>query len=131
MDYLRDWRERIPTGTRLYTFLAIAVIAVIGLGYLLFVSSSIVPQLQARRELASQLTMAERDLLEAQTSQGGASEGLVQQVATAQARVDAAAGVFLSESEAADVLNSLYQYARESGVEITDLQTQPSPEANE
>lgn len=125
MNSLRDLRERIPTGDRLYTLLAAAAIVIIILGYFLFIRFSILPHLQTRNELASQLNSAERDLLEAQTSPGNTSGGLVQQVETAQARLDAAAGAFLSESEAAQVLNSLYRYAGESGVEITDLQTQP------
>jgi LysM repeat protein len=38
------------------------------------------------------------------------------------------AGAFLSDSQAAEVRNKLYQYASESQVEIANLQTQPPPE---
>ena len=128
MNNLRSLRERIPTGERLYTLLAIVAIVIITIGYFMFIRLSVLPHLQTRGELTSQLTSAERELLEAQASQGNTSDGLKQEVATAQARLDTAANAFLNESEAADVLNSLYQYASESGVEITDLQTQPGPE---
>lgn len=43
-------------------------------------------------------------------------------MAEAQAALDEAASIFLSEAEAAEVLNRLYQYADESDVEIVSLQ---------
>lgn len=131
MNQLSNLRERIPTGERLYALLAIALIIIIALGYFLFINSSLLPQLQIRREWASQLTQAERDLLEAEASQDNISDELVQKVATAQARLDAAASAFLDEAQAAEVLGSFYRYASESGVEITDVQTQPGPEEAE
>jgi tetratricopeptide (TPR) repeat protein len=131
MNYLRNWREYVPTKERLYPLLAIVAIVVIVLGYLLFIASAIVPQLRARRELTTQLALAKKDLMEAESAQAGAPEKLKEQVATAQARLDEAANVFLSEYQAAETLNKLYQYASESGVEITSLQTQPSPEEGE
>jgi LysM repeat protein/Tfp pilus assembly protein PilO len=128
MNYLQNWREYIPDKERLYPLLALVAIIVIGLGYFLFINSSILPQLRARREIASQLASAEIELRKAEKAQEGAPDRLKEQVATAQATLNEAASVFLSESQAAEVLNKLYQYASESGVEVTDMQAQPSPE---
>jgi LysM repeat protein len=127
MNYLENWREHIVAKERLYSLLALVVIIAIGFGDFLFVKSFIVPQLRVRKELASQLASAEKDLMGAEKAQEQAPEGLREQVATAQATLNEAANVFLSEAQAAEALNRLYQYASESGVEITDLQTQPSP----
>jgi len=131
MSQLGSLRERIPTGESLYTILAMVFIIVIALGLALFFSSSILPQLEIREGLASQLTSAEVALMEAEASRDHSTDDLVQQVATAQARLDAAANYFLDEAQAAQVLGSLYEYATKSGVEITDLQAQPLPEEKE
>ena len=128
MNYLQNWREYIPAKERLYPLLAIVAIVIIGLGYFLFINSSIVPQLRLRKELAIQLASAEKGLREAEKAKEGAPETLEEQVATAEATLNEAANVFLSESQAAEALNKLYQYASESGVEITSMQTQPNPE---
>ncbi len=128
MNYLNNWREYIPTGERLYSLLAIVAIIAIGLGYFFFISFSIVPQLRVRDELISQLASAEKALMEAKRAREESPDQLREQVATAQATLNEAANVFLSESQAAEVLNKLYQYAGESGVEIVALQTQPSPQ---
>jgi tetratricopeptide (TPR) repeat protein len=131
MNYLKNWREYIPTGERLYSLLAIVAITAIGLGYFFFIRSSIIPQLRVRDELASQIASAEKDLVMAKQAQEENPEKLKEQVATAQATLNEAARVFLSESQAAEVLNKLYQYASESGVEIADLQTQPGSQEEE
>jgi len=128
MNYLQNWREYIPAKERLYPLLAIVAIVVIGLGYFLFINSSILPQLRAKKELTIQLASAEKDLMVAKKAQEGAPDRLQEQVATAEATLKEAANVFLSESQAAEALNKLYQYASESGVEITNLQAQPGPE---
>lgn len=127
MNYLENWREYISDKERLYSLLALVAIMAIGLGDFLFVISPIIPQLQVRKTLASQLASAEKDLLEAEKAQGEAPQRLREQVATAQATLNEAASVFLSEPQAAEALNKLDQYASESGVEIINLQPQPSP----
>jgi tetratricopeptide (TPR) repeat protein len=127
MNYLENWREYISDKERLYSLLALVAIIAIGLGDFLFVISPIIPQLRVRKTLVSQLASAEKDLMEAQKAQSEAPERLREQVATAQATLNEAASVFLSEPQAAEALNKLYQYASESGVEIINLQPQPSP----
>jgi LysM repeat protein len=127
MNYLENWREYISDKERLYSLLALVAIMAIGLGDFLFVISPIIPQLRVRKTLASQLASAEKDLMEAEKAQSEAPERLRKQVATAQATLNEAANVFLSEPQAAEALNKLYQYASESGVEIINLQAQPGP----
>jgi tetratricopeptide (TPR) repeat protein len=133
MSFLGDLRERIPdfnlgehipSGDRLYSLLALVVIIVMGVGCVLFVMFSIVPQWQTMQTLASQLAAVEQQLMEARKGQETSPQVLEVQLAEAQAALDEAASVFLSEAEAAGVLNSLYQYADESGVEIISLQEQ-------
>lgn len=126
MNHTENRREYIQDEERLYSLLALLVIIAIGLGDLLFAMSLIVPQWRVRKTLTSQLASAEKNL-EAEKAQAETSEKLRQQVATAQAILNEAATIFLSESQAAEALNKLPQYASESGVEIIGLQPQPSP----
>jgi len=127
MNHTENQREYILDKERLYSLLALLVIIAIALGDLLFAMSLIVPQWRVRKTLTSQLASAEKDLMEAEKAQAETPEKLREQVATAQAILNEAASVFLSESQAAEALNKLYQYASESGVEIISLQPQPSP----
>jgi LysM repeat protein len=128
MNYLRNWREYIPSGAQLYSLLAVVIIIVTAIGDILFVRFSIVPQWQTRNELASQLTEAQQQLLEAEMAQEAGPDRLTEQLAAAQAKLDEAAQLFFSESQAAEVLNKLYQYASESDVEIANLQNQSAPD---
>lgn len=126
MDQLSSFRERLTTD-RLVTILAVVLMVAIFVGFFVFFNASILPKLKARDELVTELMAAERDIQSVDPSQSGSSQ-LEQEVATAQSRLDAAAGFFLDEAEAAQVLSNLYQLAAESQIEITDLQTQPVPE---
>jgi LysM repeat protein len=128
MNYLRNWREYIPTGERLYSLLAVVVIIAAALGDILFVRFSIVPQWQTRDELSSQLAEVEQQLLDAERAQEEGPGKLEEQLQAAQEQLDEAAGLFFSESQAAEVLSKLYQYASESDVEIVNLQNQPVAE---
>ena len=122
MSFLSNLKEQVPSGERLYSLLALIVIIAIAVGYVLFARFSILPQLQARNELSLQLAAAEQQLVQAQRSQEESPEGLDEQLAEAQAALEKAASIFLSEAEAAEVLKRLYQYADESDVEIVSLQ---------
>ncbi|MBL7063415.1 MAG: type 4a pilus biogenesis protein PilO, partial [Anaerolineae bacterium] len=66
--------------------------------------------------------------LAARGSQEVDPESLKEQIAAAQAALNDAATIFLSDTQAAEVLNRLYQYASDSGVEIISLEAQPGPE---
>ncbi len=130
MDSVRNLRDRIPVVDRL-SLLALVVMIVVGLADVLFVMSYIVPRLQERGELTSQLTSAQEALNEARKAQAASPDELRKQAEAAQAKLDDVASVFLSDSQASEALNRMYQYASESQVEITDLQTQPTPQGEE
>ena|GEM_PF-831838 len=130
MDYVRSLQDRIPSVDRL-SLLAVVIMIVVGLADVLFVTSYIVPQLQRRRELASQLVSAEKALEEARRAQAASPDELRKQIEAAQAKLDNVASIFLSDSQVSEALNKLYRYATESQVEITDLQTQPTPPEEE
>jgi len=127
MDYLRNWREYVPIKDRL-SLLALLAVIVIGFADVLLVRSSIIPRWRDKGDLASQLAEADKALEKAQKAQEASPDGLRKQIAAAQARLNDVAGAFLSDSQAAEVRNKLYQYASESQVEIASLQTQPPPE---
>lgn len=125
MNALSNLRQYIPTGERLYLLLAIVAIAAIALGYVLFVRVLILPEFAGRDELQSQLAAAEQKLADTRKSQEKSPDQLRAQIATAQAAVNQAAQVFLTDSQAADALNNLYTYANQSGVSIVNLLAQP------
>ncbi len=129
MNYLRNWREYIPIKDR-YLLLALVVLVVIGVVYSLFFKS-FAAQFLDKRELASQVASAEKALEEARRAAKEEPERLREQIATAQATLNDVAGAFLSDSQAAEALNRLYQYASESQVEIVNLQAQPTPKEEE
>jgi tetratricopeptide (TPR) repeat protein len=130
MDYVRNLRDRIPAVDRL-SLLALVVMIVVGLADVFFVTRLIVPPLQERSDLQSQLALAKEDLDTARKAQESTPDELRKQVEAAQAKLDDVAAVFLSDSQASEALNRLYRYAIESEVEITDLQTQPTPSEEE
>ena len=130
MDSLRNLRDNFQFADRL-SLLALVVVIVMALANILVVWKFVLPAWQDRKELTSQLASAEKDLAEALKAQEASPDELRKQVEAAQAKLDDVASVFLSDSQAAEALNRLYQYAIESQVEITDLQTQPAPPEEE
>jgi LysM repeat protein len=124
VNSLSNLRQYIPTGERLYLWLAVLAIVAIALGYVLFARVSILPQFAARDKLQSQLASAEQGLAEARKSQEKSPDQLRAQIATAQATLNEASGIFLTDSQAAEALNNLYTYANQSQVSIINLQAQ-------
>jgi len=100
-------------------------------GYAVFAASSIIPRVRAWQEVSSQLTSTERALIQAQNRQQESPGALEEKVEAAQARLNKVANVFLSESEAAEALNRLYQYASQSGVEISSLESKLAEQGDE
>lgn len=131
MNLLSDLGAQIQSGGRLYSILAVVLVVVALLGSAIFVRSSILPQWQLRSDLAARLAAAEQQLLDAEQIQQQSPDRLWEQIETAQTQLEEAAGSFFTESQAAEVLDHLYQYANESGVEILDLQSQAGPEGEE
>jgi len=127
VSILSNWKQNLPTGERLYALLAVVATAAIAVGYLLFAQASLVPQWQARDKLLAQLASAEQKLAEARKAQEKSPEKLQAQLATAQAALNQAGSLFLTDSKAAEAMHNLYVYAGQGGVTILSLQTLPSP----
>ena len=133
MDSLRNLRDYIPTTDRfsrdsLYSLLALVVMIVVGLADILFVRSFIIPRWQDRSDLTSQLAAARKALDEAIEAQEASPAELQKKTEAAQATLNEVANIFLSDSQAAEVLNKLYEYASHSQVEIINQQIMPVPE---
>jgi LysM repeat protein len=108
-----------------YTVLAVVLIFVIVLGYLLFYRASIAPALQAQSDARGALVSAQQALVDASRVQNTTPDQMQMQVLLAQTSLVEPLKGFLSDLQAGQILNVLYQYASASGVLITDLQTQP------
>ncbi len=130
MDSLRNLQENIQIADRL-SLLALVVVIVLVLANVLVAWRFVLPAWQDKRDLSAQLASAEKELAKAIAAQEASPDELRKQVEAAQAKLDDAASVFLSESQAAEILNDIYQYASDSQVEITSLETQPAPEGGE
>jgi tetratricopeptide (TPR) repeat protein len=127
MDYLRNLRDNILGADRL-SLLALVVVIVMVLANVLFAWKFVLPAWQDKREKASQLAAAQKELDEAIKVQQAGPDELRKQIEAAQAGLDDVANVFFSDSQAAEALNKLYQYAIESEVEIAGLETNPALE---
>jgi LysM repeat protein len=115
-------RERNLSRLQLMAILGLGALLSLVLGYFFFVSSTLLPALQAHKEADAALTAAEKELLAALRARD--EEMLHRQLALAQARLDQAAAAFLTESQAAWIMDLIYQDAYQSGVDIIDLQSQ-------
>lgn len=112
-------------GERLYILVALAAMAVLVIGYVLFVVAFILPQSRARNQAISQLASAEQKLAEARKAQEKSPEKLQAQLATAQATLNQAGSLFLTDAQAAESLNNLSTYASQSDATIISLQANP------
>ena len=126
MDTLYDIRDYLSDN--LMTVLAGSMIVALVAGFLMFALTVIRPQLAARNELAAQVVAAQTSLAQNQASQNSVPESLNAQIASNQVRLDELANNFMSETAAAGILNSLYRYADQAGVEVSDLQAQTGAE---
>jgi LysM repeat protein len=120
---LESLKGKIPSGDRLYTLLAVCVIALVLVGYSLLITSRIMPQAKARRAMAAQLAAAQKQLADAQKAQGS-PETMQLKIKAAGARLDAAASEFITAPQAADMPARLSKYANEAGIEVISLQAQ-------
>src|SRR3972149_417523 len=111
----------------LASVLAVAVIVIAALLYLVFVTSSILPSIRIRSDRETQLADARQALADARKVQGATPGQLQAQITGTQAALLETFKLFLTGSQAGQVINALYQYAGQSGVSITDLQTQAGP----
>jgi tetratricopeptide (TPR) repeat protein len=130
MDSLQNLRTNIELMDR-QTLLAVVAVVVLVVANILFIRSLILPQWSDKRELTSLLDSARKDLEKARKAQSTSAEDLQKKMDAQQSTLGELADRFLTDAQATDILNSLYQYASESQVEIVSLQTQPSPPEGE
>lgn len=123
LDLIRDNRAKVIP-------IAIAVVLlVVNIG---FGVSVLLPKLSEHDDLQSQVTDTEQILTERnQVTPSDNTSVLQRQIDSAQNDLQESASVFLTDAEADDILDSLYQYATLSDVKIVDIQSQEQEEANE
>jgi len=131
MSLLSNLSGQLPDRDRILLLLSIGIIAAMLIGYGLFIAIGIIPHVQSWQEASSQLDAAERALAKAEKSDTGSPADVTKRIDTAQAKLSDAISAFLSESQAAEALNRLYQYADESDVVVVDLRTGPGPKGDE
>ncbi|MBK8986463.1 MAG: tetratricopeptide repeat protein [Chloroflexi bacterium] len=126
MDVLYDLRDTIRNNMLSVLAIAFIVITVVWFGY--FLSTDVLPQWTARQELAAQLLAAQQNSRQGEQAEQNSAEALQAQLADIQSNLNATTGAFLSEAQAAAILDSLYRYAASSSVTITGLQAQSAAE---
>jgi hypothetical protein len=114
--------ERPSLQQRLPVLIPLALIAAIALGNVIFGLLLIWPGWQDNTHL--QTLAAGQELALSATVQAveGAADILQHRVQNAEDRLAEAADVFLTAAQADDMLNLLYRYAQNAGVEIAELQ---------
>lgn len=123
LDLIRENRAKVIP-------IAIAVVLlVVNIGFGVAV---LLPKLSEHDDLQSQVTDAEQILTERNQVTPNDSSGILQrQIDAAQDDLQESASVFLTDAEADDILDSLYQYATLSDVKIVDIQSQEPEATNE
>jgi hypothetical protein len=105
--------------------LGVMMLALLLVGYLLFVGIVLWPQWQVRADLQSRVQAA-RLAVSQQDDGTSPTVALEDEYAPSQSEIAEAEQLFLTEQQAADVLNAVSDNAAASGVTIIDLQAQPS-----
>lgn len=118
-DYLRDNWMNVFAGV---------LIVILLIGFMMFIASVLMPQLQIRNELAVQVVSAQEALDRDRLSKDSLPDSLNAEIASSRARLNELGAVFMSETQAGDTLNNLYRYAEQTSVEVVDLQAQSTVE---
>lgn len=106
----------------LTTVLAGFLVLVILGGFIFFTVSFILPQWRLRSELLTQLETAEQAAENADQSENDTITDLRAQIEQAPEQLQETAAFLLSADAADQTINTLYQYAGDSDVDITSLQ---------
>ncbi|MBZ0298573.1 MAG: hypothetical protein K8J31_02480, partial [Anaerolineae bacterium] len=115
----------------LRALLPFLLIALVGIGNILFAVTSILPRWSAYEAMTTQID-ENQAALDARAAEGDDPEMidvLQKQIDNARTNLDAASTVFLTEPQANQMLNQLFGYAADSGVEITNLQAQQADQS--
>lgn len=111
---------------RLGALVPLVLIALVALGNVIFGLLTIWPAWQDNTHLSTIVSGQAMALTATADAVVGAAEVLRHQLDGAQDRLGEAAGLFLTSAQADDMLDLLYRYAQESGVEIARLQLDPA-----
>lgn len=131
MQRLRDLRFHLPSGEQRQTILAIGVMAVGIVAAVVFTGFLLIPRLRERGDLVSRVMDAEQDLVLARKRRELEPDALTGQLADARIGLEETASLFLSESQAAEVLDGLHRTAAETGVSIVGMQAANEPQADQ
>jgi Tfp pilus assembly protein PilO len=129
MNNLNDLKNKLSDN--LMQFVALGLIVLVGFSNVFYITKTVLPTLQARNQLASELDLAEQTVASEEAARQDQPENLRGQVASRQSSLAEAAGAFMTEDQAAAFVSSLYAYAEASSVGVADLQVQPSPRGDQ
>ncbi|HEX2907128.1 MAG TPA: hypothetical protein VHO69_09735 [Phototrophicaceae bacterium] len=115
-----------PRRFNIIALLPVMMIILILIGNVMFGVTNILPQWRTHQELADQVAAAQKALDEKtrQMEEDNISF-LNAQVERAQEKMQTASDFFISDAQADELLDALYQDARQTGVTIFDLQAPP------
>jgi Tfp pilus assembly protein PilN len=113
--------------------LPVLLLLMVILGDLMFFATGVFPAMQDYNALNEQLAAANVALSQQSVEQieDDPIGILNSQIQRLQAQIDETATVFLTDNQGDSILDRLYAYSDESGVDITNLQLQQSPTATE
>ena len=131
MSFLQGLKGASFPKERLLVLLPVILMVLLVCGYLLFAQMVIIPGTRLMQARAAELAATKRQIKESQGSLGGRPDKLRQDLAAAQAAYSQTVSLFMSEPQAAQAVDHLYDHARESGVEIAELQSVAAPQALE
>ncbi len=114
-DILSNLRDGLPK------VLGMGMLTLVLVGDLLFAMLQVYPTVRLHSGLASQLAEARQALI-APAGDAQVEAALKAKLAKMEAKLDTQAGAFLAESDVSVVLNHLYSYAEENGVQIAKVQ---------
>ncbi len=110
-------------------FIAVALLAVMVLVYLLFITGSILPAVRANNDAKAQLSDARQQLAQAENIQAESPDSLRNKLTAAQAALSDTLKIFLPDYQASQIVDALYQHASEGGVAIVNFQSDVTPNA--
>lgn len=130
---MNDVDVQSPTRSlNIMRLLPLLAIMMIGMGSAAFCAMSVMPQWQAHEELVAEVAMKEEELdARARQPEEDNITMLRAQIEDQQGRLNESANGFLTTTQADDFLDTLYLYADESGVEITNLLSQQTTQMTE
>ncbi len=123
---IEEWRDRLWHDQNRWALFGFALAGLLMLAILAFLLLALMPAAQTRQNLILQLTEQEETLARLEEERARQPAELAEKLAEAQARVEELAGRLLSESQAIQLTDRLYAYARSAGVTIVTVEARPA-----